>query len=272
MERSIHSSDLAQSAYGARSLETKHPGVLRFLNEGATVLDVGCNVGTITVGIAQAVRPGKVVGVDVEESSLEKARELATKEGVLNLEFRVASAYDLKFDDATFDIVFSAAVLSWLADPIAALREYRRVTKPGGKVIVPMGDFGSWVFYPPRPNFIRLLEAADKCLSDPSDPENYWHPFLGRYGRRLFQEAEFANIGVEPGVGSIQSPAYGPRGFTDPKAYELDGPFGQYWRKLIEIGAIEPGLLQGAIDELEEWKQNPSSLGISASIIVWGEA
>ena len=100
------------------------------LMTGWSVLDAGCGPGTITLGLARRVAPGVVTGVDIEDSQVAESREQARREG-LAVEFRKASVYDLPFPDHHFDAVFSHALLEHLADPNAALREFRRVLKAG---------------------------------------------------------------------------------------------------------------------------------------------
>ncbi len=73
--------------------------------------------GTITVGLAECVAPGYVVGVDVAQSQVNIAEVNASAAGARSTEFRVASAYELPFENATFDAVFSHAVIEHLREP-----------------------------------------------------------------------------------------------------------------------------------------------------------
>src|SRR5690606_38227961 len=72
---------------------------------GTTVLDVGCGPGTITVDIAARVHPAKVVGMDASAEVIAKATELAAERDVDNVEFVVGNAYELDYEDGTFDVV-----------------------------------------------------------------------------------------------------------------------------------------------------------------------
>ena len=77
----------------------------------------------------------RVVGVDIRESMIDQARERARREGVeLLIEFRVADAHDLPFEDALFDAVIGESVTAFLEDKRRGVSEYVRVTKPGGYV------------------------------------------------------------------------------------------------------------------------------------------
>ena len=98
------------------------------------VLDVGCGPGTITVGLARRAR--EVIGVDASAEMVDSARRLAADEGIGNASFEVGSAYDLPYADSSFDVVYAHQVMQHLADPVRALREARRVLRPGGLVAV----------------------------------------------------------------------------------------------------------------------------------------
>src|SRR5436305_15099046 len=84
---------------------------LPHLWRGARVLDVGCGPGSITVGLAETVAPGEVIGVDCEPLQIERAAALAEGRALTNLHFEVASAYELPYPDASFDAVFAHFLL-----------------------------------------------------------------------------------------------------------------------------------------------------------------
>jgi SAM-dependent methyltransferase len=103
------------------------PGfLLPELRPGLSLLDCGCGPGVITVGLARIVSPGEVHGVDLFDEQFTDAKRRAEDEGVATT-FRRASVYELPFEDDDFDVVFANALLEHLAEPVAALREMRRV-------------------------------------------------------------------------------------------------------------------------------------------------
>jgi SAM-dependent methyltransferase len=122
--------------------------LLAVLQPGKTILDVGCGPGNITVDFAALVAPARVVGVDSAAEVIEQARALAVSRGVTNVEFVVGDAYDLEFDDDSFDVVHAHQVLQHLARPVDALREWRRVVAPGGIVAARDADYAGTVTYP----------------------------------------------------------------------------------------------------------------------------
>jgi arsenite methyltransferase len=104
------------------------------IDEGTHVLDVGCGVGATTCYLAKEYGC-RVVGVDLRESMIARSNERARKEGVEDrVEFRVADAQDLPFDDAHFDAIIAESVATFIEDKPRVVGEYARVAKPGGYV------------------------------------------------------------------------------------------------------------------------------------------
>ncbi len=114
-----------------RSLSADYPALAAALAPGQQLLDAGCGSGAMTLGMARAVAPARVVGVDASAELLAQARALHA--GPSNLSFQQADIYALPFE-AEFDVVVAARVLQWLADPQAAVRELARVLRPGGRL------------------------------------------------------------------------------------------------------------------------------------------
>jgi SAM-dependent methyltransferase len=139
---------------------TKHLGglaateeliALCHIGEGMYVLDVGCGAGVTPCSIAR--RYGcRVVGVDISEKMVERSRERARREGMAGrVEFRVADAQDLPFEDDLFDAVVTESVTAFPEDKQRAVREYVRVTKPGGYVGL---NESTWRKVPPPPEVV----------------------------------------------------------------------------------------------------------------------
>ena len=105
----------------------------RGIKTGDRVLEVG--VGT---GINAGLYPSDcvVTGIDLSEPMLEKARERVVRKGVSNIRLLAMDAADLKFPDNAFDIVYAPYVISVVPDPVAVVREMRRVCRPGGRMVI----------------------------------------------------------------------------------------------------------------------------------------
>jgi len=130
------------------------------------VLDVGCGVGVTPCFVAK--RYGcRVVGVDISKGMIEKSEERAKREGVAHkVEFRVADAQDLPFEDDLFDAVITESVTAFPEDKQGAVNEYVRVTKPGGYVGL---NESVWLKVPPPPEVVAWaaqdIGAAVKPLT-----------------------------------------------------------------------------------------------------------
>lgn len=130
------------------------------------ILDVGCGPGTITASLAALVPEGRAIGLDVSPEVLESAKANAAERGLQNCTFAVGSATNIPFPDDTFDVTHAHQVLQHLNDPVAALREMRRVTKPGGIVAVRDADWEGMIWFPRlegieewRQSYLRLTKA-----------------------------------------------------------------------------------------------------------------
>ncbi len=132
-----------------RTAENSAGYLLPHLRRGQSLLDVGCGPGTVTVDLARRLAPGEVVGLDNAAVVLEDARAAAAGAGLVNLRFLEGDAYQLPFEDDSFDVVHAHQVLQHLTDPVAALREMKRVARPGGIVAVRDADYAAMTWYPP---------------------------------------------------------------------------------------------------------------------------
>lgn len=163
--------------------------LLSSLRKGMSLLDCGCGPGTISIGLAEAVAPGSVIGIDIDKGQIELARSAAQQRGLTNLRFEVASVYDLPFPSDAFEAVFSHALFEHLTDPAGALKEIRRVLRPGGVVGIASPDWGGNMSVPPDPVVDEAIELY-KLLQ----AKNGGNPYIGRELRRLLQEGGFSVV------------------------------------------------------------------------------
>jgi arsenite methyltransferase len=121
------------------------------ITKGSYVLDVGCGVGVTPCYLVKKYGC-RVVGVDILEKMVERSRERAIRENVAELvEFRMADAQDLPFEDSLFDAVITESVTAFPQDKQRAVNEYARVTKPGGYVGL---NESVWLKVPPPPEVV----------------------------------------------------------------------------------------------------------------------
>ena len=107
------------------------------LSSGERVLDVACGTGLVAFAAARAVGPaGQVLGVDLSGGMVDAARQRAMQHGAANATFVRMDAEALALPDASFDVVLCALGLMYVPDPEQALREMRRVLRPGGRLVV----------------------------------------------------------------------------------------------------------------------------------------
>jgi ubiquinone/menaquinone biosynthesis C-methylase UbiE len=184
---------LEQARLARRTAATAAAFFLPHLRLGMRLLDCGCGVGSITVGLAAAVAPGEAVGVDIQPAQVERARALAAERGLTNVKFEVASAYELPYPDASFDAVFAHTLLLHLAEPARALLEMKRVLKPGGVVGIADPDHGAMLREPSMP----LVDEAHHLLMRVV-AHNGGDNYRARHHQRLLREAGF----VRPAAGA----------------------------------------------------------------------
>jgi ubiquinone/menaquinone biosynthesis C-methylase UbiE len=159
------------------------------IHEGTTVLDVGCGTGQDTLDLARAVGVhGHVVGIDNSETMLREARQRA-EQAQLSVEYILADATHLPFNDASFDSCVASRVLGHLQQPEQALAEMVRVALPGAKIVVADGDLDTTlVDIPDRALARKIVHAAcDQMVQG----------WIGRQLPRLFQQARLHNIWIE---------------------------------------------------------------------------
>ncbi|MGC8918109.1 methyltransferase domain-containing protein [Streptomyces sp. PG2] len=150
------------------------------------VLDIGCGPGTITADLAELVPDGHVTGVDRAPEILEQARTTAAGRGLTNIDFAVADVHALEYPDDTFCVVHAHQVLQHVGDPVQALREMVRVTRPGGFVAVRDSDYAAMTWYPPVPGLDDWLDLYRRVArANGGEPDA---------GRRLYSWALEAGL------------------------------------------------------------------------------
>lgn len=179
---------LAKVARGLVQVAGPHPG--------ERVLDIATGTGWAAFATAAAVGDGgRVVGVDIAEGMLAKARAKAGEAGVTNVEFRKEDATKLPFEDGSFDMAIAASCIFFMPDPGAAVREWARVVKTGGKVA--LSCFGESCFQPMMDLFEDHARRAG--VKVPPGPRPFpWQSMKGPGdARRQLEAAGLAPLRIE---------------------------------------------------------------------------
>jgi ubiquinone/menaquinone biosynthesis C-methylase UbiE len=239
-----------------RTAENSAAFLLPHLTPGMSLLDVGCGPGTITADLAARLAPGRVVGIDPAVTVV----EVATAAHVAgNLTFSTGSVYALVDPDDTYDIVYAHQVLQHLADPVAALREMRRVVKPGGLVAVRDSDYGAFVWSPPDPRLTRWMEIYHQVTE-----RNGAEADAGRNIHRWVRTAGFEQLQVSSSNWTFQSAEdrtwWG--GLWSDRVRESE-----YARQSVEYGLTTHAELEGIAEAFLQWAADPDAL----FIVVHGE-
>jgi SAM-dependent methyltransferase len=157
---------------------------------GAHLLDAGCGTGVDVAAFAGRVGPdGIVVGLDLSEGLVSTARRRHLK--VQNVRFAVGSILNIPFPSRSFDACLSMRTIQYLDDAPAALRELRRVTRPGGRVVICEGAVSS-VDLPDKRLTDLILDHANPARN---------REFGGMSLPRFMRGAGFVRLVAQPAFG-----------------------------------------------------------------------
>jgi ubiquinone/menaquinone biosynthesis C-methylase UbiE len=157
---------------------------------GLDALDAGCGTGFL--GFELAARGYRVTGVDFAPAMLAEARRKAAERGV-SIRFEEADAEQLPFADGSFDLAISRHLLWTLPHPEAAIDEWIRILRPGGRLVIVDGQFDASAAPPATENARTSREYA--AVGDRL-------PFLGGRSREeietLLRAHGLVNVGSDP--------------------------------------------------------------------------
>lgn len=168
--------------------------LLARVGPGMRILDVGCGPGAVSAVLAHATGPhGSVVGVDLAEAHLERARAHARAEGLANVTFEKADASRLHYEDASFDLVYAKFLLMHVPNKGAVLGEMVRVLAPGGTLFVYDVEEGGTLFHPAGTAAERAWTISMRAMrAAGSDPE------MGRKLYGMFRRAGLHGVRAIP--------------------------------------------------------------------------
>ena len=253
-------SDEILEAFRRNTAELNAAYLLPYLRPGLRVLDFGCGPGTISVGLAKAVDPGALHGVDAEASQIDLARSVAQAASCANATFQVADVTDLPFADDFFDVAHGHNVLMHVPNTTAALAEVKRVLKPGG--ILGCREMICASSYT-HPDFGVLRDAWD--MFEDLLAADDGHPQIGKDLKGHLIAAGFASIRITGTFETYSAPAdiafiyeVASNWFLAPEL--TDAAF--------KYGASTPELCDRIRDAYDSWKDHPGA----TCGIAYGEA
>jgi SAM-dependent methyltransferase len=219
------------------------------LHSDMRLLDCGCGPGTITVGLAEIVAPGEVVGIDVDEAALEQA-QTAQKDRA-NVHFEYGNLYSLPFPNSTFDAVFSHAVLEHLGEPANALSEMYRILKPGGVIGIRLPDWDGLLLAPPDPLLHQTFELVERFRK-----QNGGDMRRGKHLPSLLRQAGFTRVYTSASYechGTVEST----RSFISRWQIPGAGPVTE--EQWIRLGLADRETLERMRDAWKQWAESPDA-------------
>lgn len=170
------------------------------LQPGHRVLDLATGVGAMGARLQRRCPGAHVVGVDLSATQLRAARENHPELPVLR-----GDATRLPFPDAAFERVHCSWLLEHVRDPVAVLREVRRVLKPGGFCQFVEVDNATFATTPPSPEVMEVLRRLNEAQA-----RGGGDPFVGRHLERSLHDAGFrrAEVTRTPSCGDAREPVF----------------------------------------------------------------
>ena len=177
------------------------------LAPGSRGIDVGCGVGLYTLWLAEAVGPdGRVLGIEPSAERIEAARALVgDRLRPPRLEFQIGDGVELDAPAGRFDWLWCGNVLHHIPDTQSALKEFARVVRPGGRIVVMESQTLSAMFLPGHPSLERRIQEAE---SERSREEAGARTFQERRQRTLesLLEANLADVAHETHLLQCRAP------------------------------------------------------------------
>jgi ubiquinone/menaquinone biosynthesis C-methylase UbiE len=183
-----------------RTAENSAGYLLPLLRPGMALLDVGAGPGTITADLARLVAPGPTTAIEATDEALDITRATFAKLD-LEVEFVVGDVHALDLPDDTYDVVHAHQVLQHVADPVQALREMRRVCKPGGIVAVRDSDYHGFTWYPELPELDEWMDLYQRMAR-----ANGGEPDAGRRLLSWALEAGFEKVDATASTWTFANP------------------------------------------------------------------
>ncbi|OCL06140.1 putative ubiE/COQ5 methyltransferase [Glonium stellatum] len=234
--------------------------LLPHIKPDSHILDVGCGTGFLTLSLARLVPQGRIIGIDIHEPALVQARHLAAQHNITNVEFRHCDAQDLTtFADGAFDVAHAHMAMMHLPRPVDALREMRRVVKPGSGLVA-IRDLAAVALVAAAPAMQRAYTLFQQMAREAgAEPEG------GRFSHVWAHEAGFAWEKMEmSSAGWEFSGPEGRRVFAESVKLSLRG-------LAIKLGRATASEMDEVAREWEEWERKDDArfMGLDGQVLCW---
>jgi len=244
--------------HAMRTAEEAAAFLLPELRPDMRLLDVGCGPGSITLGLAERLPDGEVVGIDMSQETLSQARQDAEARGVKNVRYEYANLYELPYADASFDVAYAHQVFQHLTDRPAALREMLRVVKPGGLIAIRDVDWGTAAYWPQDlwiDRFLDVYQQAARGLGA--------EPQMGRQMRALFHDGGILDAEVTAVVWCYSAPE---ETLTWGDSYAERLLTSSMGERPVEAGLATRADIEAMAEAFRAWARQPDALWLFTQV------
>ena len=232
------------------------------VHEGERVLDVACGTGIVARRAASRVsESGSVVGLDINHGMLAVAEEIAADVHP-SIEWRHGDAADLPFSDESFDVVCCQQALQFFDDPVAAVRQMRRVLTPDGRMASSV-----WRPLDYQPAYVVLADALENYVSDEAGTmmRSPFPAWKGTNLRTLVRDAGFDDVSVTIDIGSVRYPSVEEFVRREAASSPLAEPIAAFERE------VQDELVREVEDELDTYRDDEGVVSPMESYTVIAE-